>query len=40
MAAPFLLTTPLGLTSLWIRTRLVEVPVFTEGSAQKKTQAQ
>ncbi|MFF2605052.1 MFS transporter [Arthrobacter koreensis] len=36
---PFLLTIPLGLTALWIRTRLVEAPVFAEASAQKETRS-
>ncbi|MFX1821808.1 MFS transporter [Pseudarthrobacter sp. CC4] len=35
--APFLLTIPLGLTALWIRTRLVEAPVFSEASQHKET---
>lgn len=30
---PFLLSIPLGLTALWIRTRLVEAPVFSEASS-------
>ncbi|SDI43730.1 MFS transporter, MHS family, proline/betaine transporter [Arthrobacter subterraneus] len=34
---PFLLTIPLGLTALWIRTRLVEAPVFSEASQHKET---
>ncbi|MFZ3415146.1 MFS transporter [Arthrobacter sp. 3Tela_A] len=34
---PFLLTIPLGLTALWIRTRLVEAPVFAEASAHRET---
>jgi MHS family proline/betaine transporter-like MFS transporter len=34
---PFLLTIPLGLTALWIRTRLGEAPVFSEASAQHET---
>ncbi len=29
---PFLLTIPLGLTALWIRTRLIEAPVFSEAA--------
>ncbi|MER1995151.1 MAG: hypothetical protein ABTA24_01465 [Arthrobacter sp.] len=33
---PFLLTIPLGLTAPWIRTRLVEAPVFAEASAHKE----
>ncbi|WP_312099802.1 MFS transporter [Corynebacterium dentalis] len=34
---PFLLTIPLGLTALWIRTRLVEAPVFAEASQHEET---
>lgn len=34
---PFLLTIPLGLTALWIRTRLVEAPVFSEASVHRET---
>ncbi|THJ66859.1 MFS transporter [Arthrobacter echini] len=34
---PFLLTIPLGLTALWIRTRLVEAPVFSEASQHRET---
>ncbi|MET4060145.1 MHS family proline/betaine transporter-like MFS transporter [Arthrobacter sp. UYP6] len=34
---PFLLTIPLGLTALWIRTRLTEAAVYTEASAHKET---
>lgn len=34
---PFLLTIPLGLTALWIRTRLVEAPVFSEASEHAET---
>lgn len=34
---PFLLTIPLGLTALWIRTRLGEAPVFSEASEQAET---
>lgn len=34
---PFLLTIPLGLTALWIRTRLVEAPVFAGASADRET---
>ena len=34
---PFLLTIPLGLTALWIRTRLVEAPVFSEASQHEET---
>jgi hypothetical protein len=30
---PFLVTIPLGLTALWIRTRLGEAPVFSGGRA-------
>lgn len=31
---PFLISIPLGLTALWIRTRLIEAPVFAEALAQ------
>ncbi|WP_298254670.1 MFS transporter [uncultured Arthrobacter sp.] len=34
---PFLLTIPLGLTALWIRTRLAEAPVFSEASESRET---
>ena len=34
---PFLLTIPLGLTALWIRTRLTEAPVYTEASEHEET---
>ncbi|QTG81335.1 MFS transporter [Arthrobacter crystallopoietes] len=34
---PFLLTIPLGLTALWIRTRLTEAPVFSEASQHSET---
>jgi MHS family proline/betaine transporter-like MFS transporter len=34
---PFLITIPLGLTALWIRTRLGEAPVFSEASAHSET---
>ena len=34
---PFLLTLPLGLTALWIRTRLKEPEVFTEAAAKHET---
>lgn len=34
---PFLVTIPLGLTALWIRTRLGEAPVFSEASAHSET---
>lgn len=34
---PFLLSFPLGMTALWIRTRLVEAPVFSEAAALRET---
>ncbi|WP_066302409.1 MFS transporter [Arthrobacter luteolus] len=34
---PFLLTIPLGLTALWIRTRLTEAAVYTEASEHEET---
>jgi MHS family proline/betaine transporter-like MFS transporter len=34
---PFLVTIPLGLIALWIRTRLDEAPVFSEASAQQES---
>lgn len=34
---PFLVTLPLGLTALWIRTRLEEPPVFSEAAKTHKT---
>ena len=34
---PFLLTIPLGLTSLWIRIRLTEAAVYTEASEHEET---
>lgn len=35
---PFLLSFPLGLVALWIRTRLTEAPVFSEAVANRETQ--
>jgi MHS family proline/betaine transporter-like MFS transporter len=34
---PFLLTIPLGLTAMWIRTRLEEAPVFSEAAEHKES---
>lgn len=34
---PFLLTLPLGLVALWLRTRLTEPPVFLEAAQEHKT---